>query len=261
MHKPRRPGFPGTRGSPSINDATRDCFLDHPNANYTNCKIAALQMLSQVQLRTNPAHLRLIAAGDGLPSRDGFEWRLSKDRRQPWKNALLRRQSPDRELRNHLDKPVYLLVEDKSGFFKEAGHPWRLDAFEIQKALTGSHPKVAVLAIGPAGENLCRIAIRLNRTASAAGQGGYGAVMCPKNLKAIVVRGDRFAQNGNPGKFLNLVAARHAAGERLKGGAQSWDTYPLCGEAISGKMRVGRNGFGIFPRTLLWTFQGSLEGR
>jgi aldehyde:ferredoxin oxidoreductase len=136
------------------------------------------------------------------------------------------------------DGPVYLLIEDKSASIKDAKHLWGLDTFETQKTLGGSHPKAAVLAIGPAGESMCRFAIILNETANAAGQGGYGAVMGSKNLKAVVVRGTGPHKMAKPDQFLSLVAERHAAGEWLAGGAQSWGRYPLCGEPISGEMRT-----------------------
>ena len=109
---------------------------------------------------------------------------------------------------------------------------------KTQKTLSDSHPKSSVLTIGPAGENLCRFAIILNETASAAGQGGYGAVMGSKNLKAIVVRGTGLLRMANPEEFLNIVAKRHAAGEWLKGGAQDWGRYPLCGYPIRGEMKA-----------------------
>ena len=47
----------------------------------------------------------------------------------------------------------------------------------------------AVLAIGPAGENLCRTAALVHDAGSGAGQGGFGAVWGSKKLKAISVVG------------------------------------------------------------------------
>lgn len=135
------------------------------------------------------------------------------------------------------EKPVYLLIEDASAAIKDARQLWGLDTFETQKILGASHAKASALTIGPAGENLCRFAIILNETASAAGQGGYGAVMGSKNLKAVVVRGTGAHKMANPDKFLSLVAERHAAGEWLAGGAQTWGRYPLCGEPIKEEMR------------------------
>jgi aldehyde:ferredoxin oxidoreductase len=135
------------------------------------------------------------------------------------------------------DKPAYLLIDDQTAVIKDAKHLWGLDTFETQKILSGSYPKAATMAIGPAGETLCRFAIILNETGNAAGQGGYGAVMGSKNLKAVVVRGTGAHKMADPDKFLSLVAERHAAGEWLTGGAQSWGRYPLCGEPISGEMQ------------------------
>lgn len=47
----------------------------------------------------------------------------------------------------------------------------------------------AVLATGPAGENLSRMACLIHDASNAAGQGGFGAVFGSKNLKAISVIG------------------------------------------------------------------------
>jgi len=47
----------------------------------------------------------------------------------------------------------------------------------------------AVLAIGPAGENLSRMACLIHDASNASGQGGFGAVWGSKNLKAISVIG------------------------------------------------------------------------
>jgi aldehyde:ferredoxin oxidoreductase len=135
------------------------------------------------------------------------------------------------------DKPVYLSINDENVEIKDAKRLWGVDTFETQKALIGNHPKASVLTIGPAGENLCRIAIILNETASAAGQGGYGAVMGSKNLKAIVVRGTGTLKIAKPDDFLKFISERKTAGEWLTGAAQSWGRYPLCGEPIRTDMR------------------------
>jgi aldehyde:ferredoxin oxidoreductase len=135
------------------------------------------------------------------------------------------------------EKPAYLIVDDENVSIQDARDLWGLDTFDTQKTLLNNHPNAAVLTIGPAGENLCRFAIILNETASAAGQGGYGGVMGSKNLKAIVVRGTGSHKMAKPDAFLDLVAERHKAGEWLKGGAQEWGRYPLSGEPIKGEMQ------------------------
>jgi aldehyde:ferredoxin oxidoreductase len=135
-------------------------------------------------------------------------------------------------------QPVYLSITDDAVEIKDAKRLWGLDTFETQKNLGSSHPKSSVLTIGPAGENLCRFAIMLNETASAAGQGGYGAVMGSKNLKAVVVHGTGTHTMAKPDEFLKLVEERQAAGEWLVGGAQSWGRYALCGEPVRGEMQT-----------------------
>jgi aldehyde:ferredoxin oxidoreductase len=138
------------------------------------------------------------------------------------------------------DSPVYLSILDDAVKIEEAKFLWGLDTFETQKALMEKHPKAAVLTIGPAGENLCRVAIILNETASAAGQGGYGAVMGSKNLKAIVVKGTGTLKVARPDVLMKLQKERMDANEWLKGGAQSWGRYPLCGGPIAADMKANR---------------------
>jgi aldehyde:ferredoxin oxidoreductase len=56
----------------------------------------------------------------------------------------------------------------------------------------------AVLAIGPAGENLSRMACLIHDASNAAGQGGFGAVFGSKNLKAISVIGTGHIEINDP---------------------------------------------------------------
>ncbi|MBW2086521.1 MAG: aldehyde:ferredoxin oxidoreductase, partial [Deltaproteobacteria bacterium] len=63
----------------------------------------------------------------------------------------------------------------------------------------------AVVAIGPAGENLSRVACLIHDASSAAGQGGFGAVWGSKNLKAISVIGTGGIKIHDP---QGLMAAR-----------------------------------------------------
>ncbi|MBC8476952.1 MAG: hypothetical protein H8D49_01275, partial [Dehalococcoidia bacterium] len=130
------------------------------------------------------------------------------------------------------DRPVYLSIHDTDVEIKDAKNVWGVDTFETQKTLRERHPGASVLTIGPAGENLSRIAIILNETASASGQGGYGAVMGSKNLKAIVVRGTGTLKIAKPDEFMNLLRERQAAGEWTAGPHQTWGRYPLTGGLI-----------------------------
>jgi len=102
------------------------------------------------------------------------------------------------------EEPVYLSIHDEDVEIKDASDLWGVEAFEAQKVLMADEPKASILAIGPAGENLSRIAAILNETEFAAGQGGFGAVMGSKNLKAIAVRGTSVVAVAKPDKVLEL---------------------------------------------------------
>lgn len=89
------------------------------------------------------------------------------------------------------EKPVYISVNDDKVEIKDANSLWGLDTFEAQDKIKEElkDEKVQIAVIGPSGENLVRIAPILHRIGNAAGQGGFGAVMGSKNLKAISIRG------------------------------------------------------------------------
>ncbi|MBN2062071.1 MAG: hypothetical protein JW882_16800 [Deltaproteobacteria bacterium] len=102
-------------------------------------------------------------------------------------------------------RPVYVSIRDSEVTIKDAGDLWGVDTFETQQVLQASEPGASALVIGPAGENLSRIAVILNETNSAAGQGGFGAVMGSKNLKAIAVMGTGAVKVARPRDFMKLV--------------------------------------------------------
>ena len=125
------------------------------------------------------------------------------------------------------DSPSYILIEDGDIKIKKAGKLWGQDTFETQQTLTGQYPTASVLTIGPAGENMSRISVILNETASCAGQGGFGGVMGSKNLKAIVVRGTGTVKIARPEKFMDILSKRQAAREWTAGPHQAWGRTPL----------------------------------
>ena len=144
------------------------------------------------------------------------------------------------------DKPVYLSIYDGDAEIRDADDLWGLDTYDTQHTLTDRHPRSSILTIGPAGENLSRIAVILNETSSAAGQGGYGGVMGSKNLKAIVTRGTKTLKIARPDALLDLISQRKAAGEWVA----EWNQYvhrsPLVGGTIpkewTGKYRKKLSG-------------------
>ncbi|MFW9943082.1 MAG: aldehyde ferredoxin oxidoreductase N-terminal domain-containing protein, partial [Candidatus Thorarchaeota archaeon] len=89
-----------------------------------------------------------------------------------------------------LKEPGYLVIEGRDIKIKEASKLWGFDTertLEELKRIEGN--RINSLMIGPAGENLIKIAAIMNDAARAFGRGGTGAVMGSKNLKAIVVKG------------------------------------------------------------------------
>jgi len=100
------------------------------------------------------------------------------------------------------EQPVYISIEDGRVQVRNALHLWGKGTYETQRLLMEEHGSNArVVAIGQAGENLCRIASVCSETESAAGQGGFGAVMGSKKLKAIVVRGSGSIKIAHPDEF------------------------------------------------------------
>jgi len=88
------------------------------------------------------------------------------------------------------ERPVYLWVNDGQAEIRPAGHLWGQNVPQTEDALLEeTDPQARVACIGPAGEQLVRIAAIMNDKHRAAARSGVGAVMGSKNLKAVVVRG------------------------------------------------------------------------
>jgi len=101
--------------------------------------------------------------------------------------------------------PVFLKIENGLCSVEDARELHGMGIYDTQKLLAASlGPGWRILAIGPAGESLCRIAVAATETESAAGQGGFGAVMGSKNLKAVAVRGDIPIHVADPGRFASV---------------------------------------------------------
>jgi len=130
------------------------------------------------------------------------------------------------------DEPVYLAIHNEDVDIRPAPDLWGLDTYATQEMLADRHPRSSILTIGPAGENLSRIAVILNETSSAAGQGGYGGVMGAKNLKAIVTRGTGALKIADPDAFLDLIAQRKSDGDWTATWNQTVHRSPLVGGTI-----------------------------
>ena len=89
-------------------------------------------------------------------------------------------------------KPTYIYINENKVEFRDASGYWGKGIYytndELIKHNPGTDPRVA--CIGPAGENLSKIACIGVDKHRQYGRGGVGGVMGSKNLKAIVVDGN-----------------------------------------------------------------------
>jgi len=104
------------------------------------------------------------------------------------------------------EKPVYIYLTDRVAEIKDAAEFWGKGTFftndELAKRHPGKNPHVA--CIGPAGENLSKIACICVDKYRQYGRGGPGAVMGSKKLKAIVLDGSSPIAYIDKEKFLEL---------------------------------------------------------
>ncbi len=142
--------------------------------------------------------------------------------------------------------PVYLWINNDQLELRPADHIWgngTQDSEEILLAETD--PMAHIAAIGPAGENLVRLANVITggvTGARAAGRGGIGAVFGSKNLKAVVVRG-----NGGV-KMADLALFKENISKIWK----YWENPgPSCAQGLGEHGTIGVLGFtndlGILP--------------
>jgi aldehyde:ferredoxin oxidoreductase len=103
------------------------------------------------------------------------------------------------------DKPVYLCILDEEAEIRDAKEIWGMTTDETQTAVKEDLGKdVKVLTIGPAGENLVKIATIVNDGSRTAGRSGLGAVMGFKKLKAIAIKGKEEVEVADVDKLKEL---------------------------------------------------------
>ncbi len=104
------------------------------------------------------------------------------------------------------DRPVYIWIHDGQVEIRDAGHLWGKTTGVVEDMLKEEldNPKIEVLQIGPAGENLVRFAAIINMVNRANGRTGMGAVMGSKNLKAIAFYGKHKLNPADPRKLSQM---------------------------------------------------------
>jgi aldehyde:ferredoxin oxidoreductase len=90
-------------------------------------------------------------------------------------------------------KPVYAYVHDGVVELLDASEVWGKGVHDTIKHFQAKYGEkdLSVIAIGQAGENLVKFACWMNENDRASGRGGTGCVGGSKNLKAIVIKGEK----------------------------------------------------------------------
>jgi aldehyde:ferredoxin oxidoreductase len=92
-------------------------------------------------------------------------------------------------VRGKAAQPVWIEIKNEQVTIQDAADLWGMRVRATTEKLGQNNNRRNVLCIGPAGENLSRMAAIMNDGQRSAARGGPGAVMGSKNLKAIVVEG------------------------------------------------------------------------
>ena len=132
-------------------------------------------------------------------------------------------------VRGKAEKPVMIEIIPEGVSIRDASHLWGKTVTETTEALGQNNNRRNVLCIGPAGENLSRIAAIMNDGTRSLARGGPGAVMGSKNLKAIVVEGDQKNRPANRDKFRFML---YEMGKLLKAIPLTSQALPEFGTAV-----------------------------
>jgi len=132
-------------------------------------------------------------------------------------------------VRGKAKAPVIIEITAQGVEIKDADQLWGTGVFETTQALGQDRNNRNVLCIGPAGENLVRIASIMNDKERALARGGPGAVMGSKMLKAIVVEGDQKNKPADQDLFKFML---YETGKLLKASPLTSQALPEFGTAV-----------------------------
>lgn len=140
------------------------------------------------------------------------------------------------------EKPTYLWIKDDSVKFRSAKNVWGLKTTDAQQSIKNElhDQNIRIACIGPAGENLSKIACIINEL-RAIGRKGLGAVMGAKNLKAIAVRGSNAVKVASKEAF---KSARSEMLTTLKADEFIYSHFSKVGTSVTVDVTCG---IGIFP--------------
>jgi len=159
-------------------------------------------------------------------------------------------------VRGKAGHPVYLWIQKGNIEFREAGHLWGMDTYQVKSAIENELQagKVRVAVIGPAGEALIPFALILADHGRVAGRTGMGALMGSKNLKAVAVQGRGKVPVVLPELYAPL---RSEANRQLKSDPQTQVVHDLGTASIADYMDY----LGMMPKRYYQTdvFEGATK--
>ena len=132
-------------------------------------------------------------------------------------------------VRGRAARPVWIEIKPDGAHLHPAEHLWGKRVRETTQALGQDDNRRNVLCIGPAGENLSRIAAIMNDGQRSLARGGPGAVMGSKNLKAIVVQGQGRPAIDDADKFKFML---YEARKLLRASPLTSQALPEFGTAV-----------------------------
>lgn len=138
------------------------------------------------------------------------------------------------------EKPVYLWIHDDKVKICDAKDQWGMlvePAREEYKKLHGEKAQAAI--IGPAGENLVVHSGISTEFSSGFSQGGVGAVMGSKRLKAIVVRGTGGIHIADPKALMKVMSDKIDWISTKVGETKIIDGKPYTGKKLKGCTMFG----------------------
>ena len=141
------------------------------------------------------------------------------------------------------EKPTYIWIKESDVKFRSADKLWGMKTTDCQQIIKNDlgDQNIRVACIGPAGENLCRIAAIINEM-RATGRKGLGAVMGSKNLKAIAVRGTH--SSISVASKENFETARRTMLKAMKENPFIYEVFANVGTSVTVDLCCD---LGIFP--------------
>jgi aldehyde:ferredoxin oxidoreductase len=136
-------------------------------------------------------------------------------------------------------KPVYLWVHDGQAELRDASHLWGKGTGDTEDKIQEElgDKKIRIAGIGPAGENMVKVAAIINFKSRACGRTGMGAVMGSKNLKCVAVRGAQKYQPFNR-EALTALAREGLEWRKIDLGQQNFTKYGTSG-GVTFQQEVG----------------------